>query len=139
MTTYIRTQSVPDMILQMTWQRVAMNTMALIILLITTITKKLSVCSTIRATKTLTNYNRNDSSQNRRREGKDAARVFSLNCWFTLSFPWTTTQCLLSTWIVATLFGSPPPVGKNVEPSPFSTVNSTTPLPVSLLIASCLN
>ena len=95
MTTYIRTQSVPDMILQMTWQRVAMNTMALIILLITTITKKLSVCSTIRATKTLTNYNRNDSSQNRRREGKDAARVFSLNCWFTSSFPWTiTTQCL---------------------------------------------
>ena len=138
MTTYIRTQSVPDMILQMTWQRVAMNTMALIILLITTITKKLSVCSIIRATKHL---QRITEKILLRTEGvkEKMLEEFKLLIYIKFSMDYNYTVPLLSTWIVATLFGSPPPVGKNVEPSPFSTVNSTTPLPVSLLIASCLN
>lgn len=39
------------------------------------------------------------------------------------------------TWMVVVVFGSPPALGKNVEPSTFSMVNSTVPLPVSLPIA----
>lgn len=36
------------------------------------------------------------------------------------------------TWMVASSLGSPPDSGENDEPSPFSIVNSTVPLPASL-------